>query len=241
MDYLTSCPREVRDQIYGYVLIVKVTIVPYPADFQKCEKAYQDSKSKFPSPALLAVSKQISDEARSILYGKNHWQLSNIHSATASMEADSPSRNIFWFYPKLFRYIILAFDQRDVKDSEKLAICKEVHAKPPESWTEENVDMARFKAIHSGYLKKQGARWIMVRRAVSLMKNLQLVTIDLENLFCPTGCCRLRLMRQSSRPLRDHLWFLDPLEYSTGHLLEHTRIEIIGMHYGSPTSLFLVL
>lgn len=74
MDFLSKCPREVRDMIYTYALVDTTPITPYPTgDELLClhpdrqiitttatgKRRVQRSKVRFPSPALLRANKTI--------------------------------------------------------------------------------------------------------------------------------------------------------------------------------------
>ena len=75
--YFLTLSREIRDMIYGYVLINEYTIEPYPP--------FPEDERKPLAPqitSLLGTNKLISAEARQIFYGKSflltqifHFQL----------------------------------------------------------------------------------------------------------------------------------------------------------------------
>ena len=64
--YFLTLSREVRDMIYGYILINEHTIEPYPP--------FREDERKPLAPgitSLLRINKLISAEARQMLYGKS--------------------------------------------------------------------------------------------------------------------------------------------------------------------------
>lgn len=187
MDSFSTCPREVRDLIYEHCLIVDVAINPYPADYEVNTRRFQTSKAQRPSPALLAVSKIIGAEARQILYAKNLWQIN----------PNLPTENIFESHPLLFRNVTIAFDQRDLPEERKMAIYKAAHAKSEESWNVKATQEARARAIHRDCLFAAYQIWGRRKGVVWRLTAASSITVDLENFYCPSGCCRSKLLRSS--------------------------------------------
>ena len=88
--------------VYDLILVGDTEIVPYPAIWE-----LDAALVPHPSPALLAVNKQIAEEARPVLYGKNQWRLPAVPRRVGS---------IFSLHPLLFRNITVFFDGRDLSD-----------------------------------------------------------------------------------------------------------------------------
>lgn len=177
-----STPLEVRHMIYNLVLVGEHEIVPYPASWE------WDAASKpHPSPALLAVNRQISDEARRILYGKNQWRL--------PASAHRSHRPMFDDYPWLFRNVTVFFDGRDLPESEKTQLALSVHADPPVSQFIADKPAATARHIHSSYLVNIAEEWRAKASILRAMTGAERLTINVETLLCPSGCCRMKVMK----------------------------------------------
>ena len=104
MPKLTDIPREIRDQIYSYCLLVDGENMPYD-EYYLVSKKYQAIP---PSLSLLRVSKKIRAEAMQILYGKNTWRVG------PSAPNLDPNCHLWGSYKNLFRHVIVYFHQFDV-------------------------------------------------------------------------------------------------------------------------------
>ena len=93
-------PRELRDQIYGYCLLIRDPIVIQTGHSQQATAPWYWGLSR-PALALLGVNRQINEEATPIYYVKNRWQMPPDYS----VEPD------FGFYEKhgsLIRHVIFS-------------------------------------------------------------------------------------------------------------------------------------
>ncbi|KAG7006886.1 hypothetical protein G7Y79_00012g032220 [Physcia stellaris] len=162
--YFLTLSREIRDMIYGYVLINEHTIEPYPP--------FPEDERKPLAPqitSLLRTNKLISAEARQMFYdfspktknadceipiaGKNRWRIPIIDTID--------SATIFHKHPHLFKNITLAFDQRDLSPAKRLEATKSAHSRPRYSG----------RAVHSKMRREMEAIWWNAR--VTLCLHLQ--------------------------------------------------------------------
>ncbi|KAL8834390.1 MAG: hypothetical protein Q9176_007527 [Flavoplaca citrina] len=99
-------PLEIRNIVYEYCLVVPGEIVPYPSSAEAIFEAMNTQCEK-PTVALLQVSRQVGDESRGFLYGKNLWRL--------SLQQWHPLPNTVWIAnAPFFRHITATFDGRDL-------------------------------------------------------------------------------------------------------------------------------
>ncbi|KAL8904776.1 MAG: hypothetical protein Q9207_003040 [Kuettlingeria erythrocarpa] len=111
---LMALPPEIRLMIYDYCLVVGGRITPYPS---KADRAVQATtpRNETPAVALLQVSRQIREEARPSLYGKNVWCLSGQSSPLLPYQLWIDNRH-------LFRHLFVRFDHRDVSEESRSEI-----------------------------------------------------------------------------------------------------------------------
>jgi len=214
-----ECPREVRDMIYNLVLVGDSEIVPYPGTWE-----LEAASKSHPSPALLAVSKQLADEARPILYGKNQWRL------PAHTEY-GPS--IFSLHPILFRDVTAFFSGRDLPDGERAELALNCHSLPDSSFRVKDVEAAKARQIHTTYLVEVAYYWSCKQALILGMKQLRSLLINVEGLLCPSGCCRHKV-------LKDSLYSTSLRELSSILLGKSRRGYFKGLH-GIPNIRFVGL
>ena len=147
----------------------------------------QNDRARYPSPALLRVSKMIGAEARSILYSKNQWRLPLDMNISVSM---------FTQHPNLFRSIVVAFDQRDVSPTIKAQISKREHSSTDYEGVAK-IAAARARKVHKRLLEAQERVCIHAWRLLSVMGQLRSLLVELEDFACPSGCCREKLMTRA--------------------------------------------
>lgn len=180
--HFLGCPREVRDMIYDLVLVGDSEILPYPGTWE-----LKAASKPHPSPALLAVSKKLADEARPILYGKNHWRL----------PALSRHISIFTLHPMLFRDVTSAFDGRDLSENHKAHLALRCHSTPDSNFRVNNVEAAKARQIHTMYLADISADWSCKHALLYRMQGLRSLVINVAGLLCPSGCCRYKVLKDN--------------------------------------------
>ena len=189
-------PREIRDAIFEICLVVEGPINPHPA--------YYESKDPFaeadrkPDVALLKVNKFLIHEATKILYSKNVWRLTWPGGDPQNFQRIVECRQgqIWGIHSQHIRHVITSFDVRDVEPDELLNASRTVH-EPGYS----DLDMvAKHRLIHDH--RFQSLRLICQWKylffkllspssaTVCGFSPPESATFDLDNFFCPSGCCR---------------------------------------------------
>lgn len=184
MSHFPRLPREVRDLIYEYCLVVEGILDPCTPYYE--EKNPENAKRK-PETALLRVNRSIGDEAAQMLYGKNVWRI--------SYKEDDPSwpdltgtrrKNIF----RYMRNAVLSFDSRDVDHESIIAISRARFTGQLDPDHAHIAGESDAEYIHIVREVKQLGAWTWKRQVVDRME-LKSIVLDFSNCFCPSGCCRL--------------------------------------------------
>lgn len=177
-------PRELRDEVYKLCLTVGAEIVAYPSRFQAPTDFTADGVSR-PTVALLRVNKQIGGEAAIVLYGENVWRLQGL-----LLLFDKRFHRMFWEHGHELRHLTLTLDRRDMKplDSEFL---HEIH-----TWTPQELgSRTPSEFIHDIQLEHlRNAIELIQEDLADHMKNIQSLTLKVDELFCVNGCCRSSLV-----------------------------------------------
>lgn len=206
MSAFEKLPQEVRDMIYGYCLIHHDAIIPFPTMKERNsikrngqeparlwlgavdQNLHSNCHSKvyaadWPSVALLGVNKTVNQEAAKILFGKNTWHLSYIRYLPHGEESR------FWRrYAKYFRHISIRFTMNDVLPRD-LFRTTNVRRSLPGSYNERTL----AAAIHDDRIWMLAKTFAWKRRRL-LEMNLDSLIFDVEDLFCPNGCCRSEIL-----------------------------------------------
>ena len=200
-------PREIRDQIYGYCLIHDGEIIPYPTvdevnqieasggtpakrciireieDVERELRSCAEIKyaTEWPSIALLGVSKGVREEAAILLFGINVWRLS--FRQPRRHEEDI----IFWRAHQIhFRHITTHMSSNDAGTMVGIIKTQRLEGKLA-GWSHRKI----MKSIHNESRDDlERTFWWkddLIRRMIPALKSL---VIDIENLYCPRGCCR---------------------------------------------------
>ena len=209
-------PREIRDQIYGYCLIYDGDIIPYPTvdevkqieesggtpakrsvipKFIKEYKEYKDREPQscaekkyatdWPSIALLGVSKGIREEAAIVLFGKNVWRLSFRQRRTNGEELD-----FWWAHIKHFRHITTHMSSND--GGRMVDIIKEQRLEGKlAGWSHRKIMKSIHKESLNDLVRTFWWKHDLIKKMIPTLKSL---VIDVENLYCPRGCCRVPLL-----------------------------------------------
>ncbi|KAI4182139.1 MAG: hypothetical protein LQ346_006643 [Caloplaca aetnensis] len=127
---LLSLPPEIRNLIYDHSLIVSQEIIAYPSRAEEEEVEEQGTSatsSHFPNLALLLTNRQIWQEARPCLYGKNIWRLSYQTQHSHPQDGWDLALPPLWTNnAPLFRHISMRFDHRDLVQVYRSAIASMV-------------------------------------------------------------------------------------------------------------------
>ena len=225
-----SLPREVRDMIYKECLVVSDEINPYPAFYESTT----GSKAQGLSLALLGVNRLIGAEARIVLYQENRWRTNSVTTRYKD--------TIFQLYPELFRNITLCLSHCDLDDDTKTEIYYETHSLPENNWWWEDKEEQKARHTHEKCLREVLNNWRWSVIGIHMLPNLQSLKFDLEHLYCPSGCCRRKLLMPGSGlvfSLPDNLLSmmrppLNPLpRYLVSGLLNDWERNIMRDEYGN--------
>ena len=144
---------------------------------------------RWPSVALLGVNKAIQHEAAIILFGKNVWRIS---------ETELSDCNHMWeIYNSYFQQIVTSFDMRDVTPRQLMDVtdnilgCGNIDGEEEKFYED---DDAR-EYTHKVRIEKMREIWKFKRDMLEGMQ-LKSLVLDIRNLFCPGGCCRVPIINQ---------------------------------------------
>ena len=137
----------------------------------------------WPSVALLAVSKEVREEAAKLLFGLNVWRLSYVEPWTERNE------DAIWrTYQSYFRHISTHMSMNDTTNM--LHIIKQTRAdRTLGNWS-------RIQLKNASHEKRlahlaHGFEW---KHEILAFMNLKSMVFNVENLLCPHGCCRRRVL-----------------------------------------------
>ncbi|KAL8644308.1 MAG: hypothetical protein Q9226_007831 [Calogaya cf. arnoldii] len=165
-------PREIRNIVYEYSLVIDGEIVPYPSDLEKPGTA----KYKKPTARLLGTCHQIRDEAHEYLYRHNLWRISFPKVPTTFWDDNLP----------FFRHITVNFDHRDLTANSSATIHSLVPcANGPKDQT---TRQRRLAILHEYALKMIYEAKLDMVLDMLVDGNLISVRLDFTELMHP--CCR---------------------------------------------------
>ena len=182
--------------IYRHSLVVSLEIVPYSRPHERTFE-HQQARAQYHSPTLLALNKTYGQEARIVLYGDNKWRLNH---------AKEPP-TIFYQYPHLFRNIIVALSQIDSGGPSQIAESLFWHRTRSMTTREAR---RLTEELHRRNLARMMEDWVWRRELLDSMRNICFINTELKILTCPSGCCRLGLLRQSGIFYQEVLKMLTP-------------------------------
>lgn len=232
---LPRLPYEIRLIIYHYCLLVNYEIVPYLSLYrvQKHLLKYSKLGRRFlkdrhstqlpssrllPSLNLLAVNKQMYEEAAPILYGKNTWRMPIVISDKLFRQSD---HNVFIKHADLFRRITIQFHWRELEDSVHHGFLHHKSVNDPEWYP-----LHRDRAYNLDLWQKVQTRGVLdrlYRNMSQLMPHLTSLVLDVDKLYCSLGCCRGRVLGK---------WLRNGFIASLGKGIAKSslsRVEFIGL------------
>ena len=221
-------PREIRDQIYGYCLIHDGEIIPYPTvdEVKQIEesggtpakrsiirkfteykeyKKYKERETRscaetkyatdWPSIALLGVSKGIREEAAILLFGMNVWRLSFRQRRRKGEEQD-----FWWAHLEHFRHITTHMSSNDAGTMVDIIKNQRLTGKLA-GWSHRKT----MELIHNESREDLGTTFSWKYDLIKgMIPTLSSLVIDVEDLYCPRGCCRDPLLHDLCLPLSRH-------------------------------------
>ena len=253
MSAFEKLPRETRDQIYEHCLLYDGVIDPFPnkrkppynyspPTFRDVSQSIRETQDKLrvareiqnkPCVALLGVNSKIRDEAASTLFGKNTWRLS-----FGTVLQDEKYR---WWetYAQYFRHLVTSFDGRDADQTalldleieERIIICVSEDSDHFDPAGTANIHQRQLSIMKDGFIAKKN---------ILLQMELKTLSIELEDLFCPSQCCR----REALQTLLIHLGTTGPwykLEQERGSDRDskpRTDVKLLGLEGDKERKLF---
>ena len=203
MSSLLRLPQEVRNVIYEDCLGYLTEYVPFPTETERnfirsCGNqppnkgtilpvgALQKLDATYSHPnqciTLLGVNRTINQEAAEIIFAKSVWRFS-----MPSQEHLGPFEKQFWQrYTPFFRRVMTTFSMTDVPNTERLRQGLTYSAPQWAHLTREE----RRAAIHDSLYSQQIQPWVSKLTVIAQM-DLRALLIDLRELMCPQGCCRM--------------------------------------------------
>ena len=190
--------------VYELCLVVDYDIAPYPSLFELHRQTlfepkftrrmqhlrlWKKPKLELPQTNLLRVSKQIRNETVPILYGKNQWQMPT-HWGWGNLNTFDIEETIFVLHKRHFRNIVVCFDWRDVAHTVSQSQILEFGNEHPAGAHLHNVAFSHTFNL-SSYVSTLGTTAAQLMKLIPYLDNL---VIDIEQLYCPDGCCRGAVM-----------------------------------------------
>lgn len=190
-------PREIREMIYELCLCVDGILTPYP----DCSMAdYRPKvKERTPEAALLALNKQIRDEAIPILFGKNIWRITANEVYLTENDASSLENgevDTLWHrYGSHMQKVDLGYTRTPYPPEHLRCTINHAHEEFP------NDRSARTGIIHDQAKVYLESSWVAVAEALSCCPNIRSLNIDIGDLYCLVGCCRTNIVRSLFDPM----------------------------------------
>lgn len=233
--------------IYGYCLIYDGDIIPHPNIDERheihenggrpakrcfgrlgveCGKK-MDIRScggiryatDWPSVALLGVNKHIQEEAANVLFGMNVWRLTYVERWEMAEEMD-----LWYRYKNHFRHISTHMSLNDTVDL--LWAIERIRA------TRKLGGLSRTQmkdAIHEMNLDCLARAFEWKHELLALM-NLKSLVFNVENLLCPHGCCRKRVLHSFCKEMgQDGPWYRLEANERAGRSWEVTDWDVLDV------------
>lgn len=225
-------PTEVREIILEYCLCVEGDIVPFPTHYEgKGSRPTSDDASltgewkeatTIPAVALLGVNQRTCNESLRILFGKNVWRLS--YDTTDGKDREQA----FWTqHIKLFRHVCTQFTMNDISGRNLREITHDATEVHGYADSDERTTM-----IHDERIIALMDSWQWKADLLEKM-TLKTLVLGLQDLFCPSGCCRIDTMsvRIDVMGQRGPWYLLDEDIESIPDVKEKlkTRVEVKGL------------
>ena len=222
---LMDMPRETRYQILELCLLVEGAINPYPAHHE--DQNQFPKRSRKPDIALLKVNKVLNLEATDIFYKMNTWQL----SSPRPLDYPPSEEDIIWkFHSGRISHLHIVMNMHDHPPDTVLTAVKKA---------DENslTDDYRRTFIHERCFRAALETW---NWKMAVMSDIvpSTLEIDMEDMYCPLGCCRGEFIDLWGRVMRGVVCVSDgPRGHwlSTGQLLtthRMTDISLVGLGKG---------
>lgn len=189
---LLTIPGELRNRIYELVLLQDSKV--YPFDYRPCSCECPKHKRHPPAVALLRVNRQINHEATPLLYSRVLFRLSTGYLFMKFMALgevcmySSPAANEIYPSRHLIRSLRIKFVPEHMPSEVRSGHVMNC-------WADPNFQLLskkqRAQAIHRYNREVCQAVWTNAGKVIALMRELRSLSMDLKQVFCPLGCCRM--------------------------------------------------
>ena len=198
---LITIPGEIRNRIYEHLLLIAEGHVFHCA----CCCSSCTLPDDIPDLAILQVNRQINREASALLYSTSTFVVSTGRDLAGFMTKTTD----FCLYTAVTetfpsRAIIRSLEIRFVADYSPTDVHEE---RMRELWRSQDFrgETRRKKAkyLHDLDRTASEAVWVVAGELLGMMHGLKDLTVNIEQAFCPEGCCRLvDVVARSLRRLR---------------------------------------
>lgn len=189
---ILNFPWEIRNSIYRFVLLPESDVYLYKYASSRGRK----TRSR-PGLAILSTNRQINQEATAVLYSKATFHLQTGFDFITFM-SDAINRDMTIALPTahshpsrhLIRHLHLAFVPERLTE-------ENLRARAKTNWEDpvfqEMSRVQRHTEIHDSEVEETWQAWRTAAKAAEVLAGLGLKTLmlDVEQAFCPHGCCRL--------------------------------------------------
>ncbi|KAI9698689.1 MAG: hypothetical protein M1836_003799 [Candelina mexicana] len=187
--HLLNLPKELRLDIFTICFVRDNILVSASSDAKNtAEDSSQSIASVKPYIGVLGVNRQIRDEAKTVYYRGNAFVLGPLAGIHHLFPSD---RYAF----SLIRSLTIHFSPRTLSQK----VREEVRHGYRQRWVEEsryeeNTVQAcqnRARLLHNTERRMLETIWKMRVLDLAAMMSLKSLYLDLEDCYCPTGCCRM--------------------------------------------------
>ena len=184
----------------------------------------------WPSIALLGVSKRIREGAANYFFGKNVWRLSCVEGWETTY-----NRAALWCKNAgHFRHITTHMSMNDAED--RVQGIKETRAMAKKQGWSANELESEIHKIGLGDIELDH-EW----RSSDLMDmNLKTLVFNVENLFCPRGCCRQRVLKSFCQSMsKAGPWYRLGVGEKEVKERRKTNVKVVGLEDDSEKEIFM--
>lgn len=214
MSGFEKLPREIRDIIYELCLCLDGILIPYP---DLIESEGEKIKSHELNVALLALNKQIREEALPILFGKNTWRITanevDLAENHASSLEDGTIDTLWHRYGSHIQNVDLKYMHTIFPPEALTDAIHYAHQTLPGNRGQ------RADNIHANARMELYSCWETIGAALGCCQNIKSLNIDIADLYCPIGCCRKEIVRNLFRRSE----YLAPVE-------AEVEVSVSGVH-----------
>ncbi len=186
MSAFEKLPREIRDIIYELCLCVDEILIPYPDPWEI--DFTLEFKPPQPEVALLALNRQIREEALPILFGKNTWRITAREVDLAEDEASSfrAEKLVMHRYGLHVQKIDLYYSRTPHPPESFEDVIYHAHGLSPDDTPQDRSAKADTIPDHIPIGLKKG--WVFIADALDCCPNIKSIHIDIGHLATACEC-----------------------------------------------------